>query len=61
LLLTEEEIADQLGVGKPYIEKYFDNILAKLGLNSRAQVAAWVINGQVLNIQKMATQERKGI
>jgi len=49
---SNQEMADQLGVGKHYVEKHFASILAKLGLNSRAQVAAWVMNRQLANSSK---------
>lgn len=39
---TNPEIAQQLIVGKRTVETYVSNILSKLGVNSRTQIALWV-------------------
>lgn len=56
---SNQDIADQLGVAKHYIDKYFESILAKLGLNSRAQIAEWVMYRQVADNFKRR-QHKKG-
>jgi len=41
--LTSREIADRLGVGERTVETHVDHIRAKLGVRSRAQIAAWAV------------------
>ena len=38
---TSREIAEMLVVTERTIEKHIENILCKLGLNSRVQIAVW--------------------
>jgi DNA-binding NarL/FixJ family response regulator len=40
--LTNRQIADELGIGKRTADSHVQNILGKLGLATRSQVAAWV-------------------
>ena len=40
--LTNREIADELVVGERTVETHASNILSKLGLASRREVARWV-------------------
>jgi DNA-binding NarL/FixJ family response regulator len=41
--LTNRQIADELIIAERTADTHVQNILAKLGLSTRAQVAAWVI------------------
>jgi non-specific serine/threonine protein kinase len=41
--LTNREIAEQLVIAERTADTHVTNILNKLGLNSRAQVAAWTV------------------
>jgi non-specific serine/threonine protein kinase len=41
--LTSRQIADQLIVGERTVETHVDHIRAKLGVRSRAQIAAWAV------------------
>jgi non-specific serine/threonine protein kinase len=41
--LTSREIADQLVVGERTVETHIDHVRAKLGVRSRAQIAAWAV------------------
>jgi DNA-binding CsgD family transcriptional regulator len=40
--LTNKEIAGRLTISQRTVETHVDNILGKLGMNSRTQVASWV-------------------
>jgi DNA-binding CsgD family transcriptional regulator len=40
---TNREIADALVISERTVENHVSNVLAKLGLDSRAQVAIWVL------------------
>jgi DNA-binding NarL/FixJ family response regulator len=40
---SNREIAEALVLGERTIETHVSNILGKLGLRSRAQIAAWAI------------------
>jgi DNA-binding CsgD family transcriptional regulator len=40
--LSNKRIAARLGISQRTAESHVENILAKLGFGSRAQVAAWV-------------------
>jgi DNA-binding CsgD family transcriptional regulator len=42
---TNREIADVLVISERTVENHVSNILAKLGLDSRAQVAIWALRG----------------
>jgi non-specific serine/threonine protein kinase len=41
--LTSREIAARLVVGERTVETHVDHIRAKLGVRSRAQIAAWAV------------------
>jgi tetratricopeptide (TPR) repeat protein len=41
---TNREIAQELRMSEPGVEKQFKNILTKLGFNSRVQIRSWMIN-----------------
>ncbi|MFC7449191.1 ATP-binding protein [Rhodococcus daqingensis] len=41
--LTNKAIAEQLVIAQRTVEGHVEHVLAKLGFNSRAQVAAWVV------------------
>jgi len=43
--LTNREIAEQLVIAERTADTHVTNILNKLGLSSRAQVAAWTVAG----------------
>jgi DNA-binding CsgD family transcriptional regulator/pimeloyl-ACP methyl ester carboxylesterase len=43
---TNAEIADQLGIGRRTVESHLERLRAKLGLVTRAQVAAWASQGR---------------
>jgi non-specific serine/threonine protein kinase len=45
---TNREIADALVVGERTVETHVENILSKLGLNSRREVVAWAIEHGLL-------------
>jgi DNA-binding NarL/FixJ family response regulator len=40
--LTSQEIATRLGIAKRTADAHAEHIMTKLGVHSRAQVAAWV-------------------
>ena len=40
--LTNRQIAAELGLSERTIDAHLRNIMSKLGVNSRAQVAAWI-------------------
>ena len=40
--LTSQEIATRLGIAKRTADAHAEHIMTKLGVRSRAQVAAWV-------------------
>lgn len=44
---TSREIADQLRMSEPGVEKHFRSILAKLGVNSQAQIRSWLVSRQM--------------
>lgn len=44
--LTNAAIAIRLFISQRTVEAHVDNILTKLGLHSRAQIAAWIITEQ---------------
>lgn len=41
--MSNAEISDRLVVSKRTVEKHMANILAKLGVTSRAQVVRWAL------------------
>jgi predicted ATPase/DNA-binding CsgD family transcriptional regulator len=41
--LTNRQIADDLSISRRTVDRHVENILAKLGLTARSQVAAWVV------------------
>jgi non-specific serine/threonine protein kinase len=41
--LTNKQIAAELVIAEGTADRHLSNILGKLGFNSRAQVAAWVV------------------
>jgi DNA-binding NarL/FixJ family response regulator len=47
--LSNRGIAEELFISPATAARHVANILAKLGLNSRAQVAAWVVGQQGRN------------
>lgn len=44
--LSNREIAAGLVISQRTAETHIEHILAKMGFNSRTQIAAWVSNGQ---------------
>lgn len=42
--LTNKQIATQLVIAQRTVDAHVEHILAKLGFNSRAQIAAWIVN-----------------
>ena len=42
---SNREIADELVLSPRTVEKHAENILAKLGLTSRAQIVRWAVEG----------------
>jgi DNA-binding CsgD family transcriptional regulator len=40
--LTNRQIGDRLGISERTAERHLENLRAKLGVGTRAQVAAWV-------------------
>ncbi|HEX6511246.1 MAG TPA: helix-turn-helix transcriptional regulator, partial [Chloroflexota bacterium] len=47
--LTNPQIAEQLVVSRGTVKRHIENILTKLGLDSRAQVAAWAAQQGLLD------------
>jgi pimeloyl-ACP methyl ester carboxylesterase/DNA-binding CsgD family transcriptional regulator len=47
--LTNRRIADELAISRGTVERHVANILAKLGFESRVQVAAWAVERGLLN------------
>jgi non-specific serine/threonine protein kinase len=45
--LTNRQIAKELVISKRTVDKHVSNILRKLGLHSRSQIAAWVTMQQL--------------
>jgi DNA-binding CsgD family transcriptional regulator len=41
--LTSRKIADSLVISERTVESHIDHIRAKLGVRSRAQIAAWAV------------------
>jgi non-specific serine/threonine protein kinase len=46
--LTNRQIAEQLVIAEGTAERHVGNILAKLDMTTRAQVAAWVVGSGLL-------------
>ena len=44
---TNREIAERLTISEPTAEKHKQNILNRLGLRSRTQIAAWAVQRRV--------------
>ncbi|MEU4160913.1 LuxR C-terminal-related transcriptional regulator [Actinoplanes sp. NPDC026670] len=40
--LSNQEIADRLGIGRRTVESHVENLLRKLGFRTRTQIAAWL-------------------
>jgi predicted ATPase/DNA-binding CsgD family transcriptional regulator len=40
--LSNQEIADRLGIGRRTVESHVENLLRKLGFRTRTQIAAWM-------------------
>ncbi|MFI6291543.1 LuxR C-terminal-related transcriptional regulator [Nonomuraea sp. NPDC050790] len=40
--LTNRQIAERLGIAKRTVDTHMENILTKLGISSRVQIAAWI-------------------
>jgi DNA-binding CsgD family transcriptional regulator len=49
---TNREIAHQLKISEPGVEKHFRSILTKLGFNSRAQIRSWMVKRQLNQISE---------
>ena len=41
--LTNRQVASELSISERTVERHVSHILDKLGLSSRAQIAAWVV------------------
>jgi len=48
--LTNRQIAEELVISERTADTHIQNILGKLGLNSRAQVAAWIVQRAPLSL-----------
>ncbi len=44
--ITSQEIARRLGISRRTAEAHVEHIMIKLGVRSRAQIAAWVERNQ---------------
>jgi non-specific serine/threonine protein kinase len=50
--LTSREIAERLILGERTVETHVDHIRAKLGVRSRAQIAAWAVERGLLAVPR---------
>jgi DNA-binding CsgD family transcriptional regulator len=56
---SNRQIADALVISEGTVEVHVKHILSKLGLRSRAQVAAWSVQHEVSTSRTPTTQERR--
>jgi DNA-binding NarL/FixJ family response regulator len=47
--MTNRQLADALVISKTTADRHVSNILSKLGLSTRAQMATWVVEQQLLS------------